>query len=234
MSVDIATFILRDRTLMFQKPRNFNDPFELHLGLLDFELSEGVVEVYQKYFNDGKQLSDKLKAALEKAGSSIISDAIRDTLDSYRDNVGVTCFSKTSSNPLMWAHYANSHRGVCVGFQIEGWNRVRDTFSVHYANSVAPIKFFDEKERDLSFWYWMFTKSHVWAYEREVRCINMFSNGVQPLEDIIPVEIYYGVGCSEEDIEALEQLSAAFHMRKRIRMGIDPRTFDLIETPMQT
>src|SRR5690606_30132625 len=31
---------------------------------------------------------------------------------------GVTCFSKNCKNLLMWAHYANNHTGMCIGYDL--------------------------------------------------------------------------------------------------------------------
>ena len=34
------------------------------------------------------------------------------------NSVGITCFSARNDSMLMWSHYANSHKGVCIGFEI--------------------------------------------------------------------------------------------------------------------
>ena len=231
MPVETAMLILENRTLMFQRPDNFNDPFELHLSLMDFEFDEKqAVEIYERYFNNGKAVSDALRGELEKNGRELISNSVRETFEKYRGNIGITCFTKNPTNTLMWSHYANSHKGVCIGFIIQGWDNVKSTFSVNYAQSITPVKFFDDNERDLIFWYWMFTKSHVWSYEQEVRSVNMFSNGVQAFEDIVIREIYYGAGTSEEDIRAIEGL-LPLDMVKKAKMEINSGTFDLVETP---
>jgi Protein of unknown function (DUF2971) len=41
--------------------------------------------------------------------------AMKDTLNN--DN-GVLCFSKSWANPLLWSHYADKHRGMCLGFEL--------------------------------------------------------------------------------------------------------------------
>ena len=32
--------------------------------------------------------------------------------------MGLLCFSETWRSPLMWAHYADKHHGICLGFDI--------------------------------------------------------------------------------------------------------------------
>ena len=33
-------------------------------------------------------------------------------------NRGLICFSQRWRNPLLWSHYANRHRGICLGFEV--------------------------------------------------------------------------------------------------------------------
>jgi hypothetical protein len=75
---------------------------------------------------------------------------------------GMLCFSSDKSNPLLWSHYADRHKGICLGF------RVRDAL-------VAPIKYVEARTelrppltencvREL-----LFTKYSGWEYEKEWR-----------------------------------------------------------------
>ena len=38
------------------------------------------------------------------------------TLDRRNGTAGVLCFSKSWTNPVVWSHYTDQHRGVCLGF----------------------------------------------------------------------------------------------------------------------
>jgi hypothetical protein len=33
--------------------------------------------------------------------------------------MGLLCFSENWSNPVQWSHYADSHRGICLGFDVK-------------------------------------------------------------------------------------------------------------------
>src|SRR5258708_5524793 len=35
-------------------------------------------------------------------------------------NQGLLCFSQHWHNPVLWAHYADSHEGLCLGFDLPG------------------------------------------------------------------------------------------------------------------
>ena len=53
---------------------------------------------------------------------------------------GVLSFSKTSTDALLWAHYADGHRGLCLGFDFEkmGVADKPDAGSVEYI-PAAPL-----------------------------------------------------------------------------------------------
>jgi Protein of unknown function (DUF2971) len=48
--------------------------------------------------------------------------AFRQTFQAIKDqqanSKGILCFSKTWRNPVQWSHYADRHRGICMGFDI--------------------------------------------------------------------------------------------------------------------
>jgi hypothetical protein len=39
--------------------------------------------------------------------------------DYYNKNVGLICFGEDWISPVMWAHYAEKHTGLCLGFEVE-------------------------------------------------------------------------------------------------------------------
>lgn len=75
---------------------------------------------------------------------------------------GLLCFSKTWQSPLMWSHYADRHRGLCLGFDVNEANVQK----VDYAEDriKLPKKISEEKMNSL-----LFTKYSGWAYEKEWR-----------------------------------------------------------------
>ncbi|WP_018276551.1 DUF2971 domain-containing protein [Teredinibacter turnerae] len=68
-------------------------------------------------------LLDELNDPYEFLGIDVSDPEFRAAMKSGRDLVakraGVICFSKSWQNPIMWAHYGNKHRGICLGFDIE-------------------------------------------------------------------------------------------------------------------
>lgn len=77
---------------------------------------------------------------------------------------GVLCFSDDWHDPVLWAHYADKHRGLCLSFEIP---EDRDLLKfIKYVSRRLPFP----KQLDLRCASDMlFTKFSHWSYEREVR-----------------------------------------------------------------
>lgn len=74
---------------------------------------------------------------------------------------GLLCFSRSWENPVLWAHYAESHRGLCLGFDVP------DELPHPIDYVTIPIQL---KEVDFGTANQMlFTKYDHWRYEDEVR-----------------------------------------------------------------
>jgi hypothetical protein len=74
---------------------------------------------------------------------------------------GLLCFSRNWHNPVLWAHYAESHRGLCLGFEVPH----DDQHAVAYVE--RPIKL-ERLDRDFAN-SMLFTKYEHWRYEEEIR-----------------------------------------------------------------
>ncbi len=83
-------------------------------------------------------------------------------------DVGMICFSRSWSNPVQWSHYADRHRGLCLGFQVDDarcrpvrYRKKRVTFNPSCLDDQVAAKAFIESL--------MTVKFEHWAYEDEVR-----------------------------------------------------------------
>jgi hypothetical protein len=92
----------------------------------------------------------------------------------YFQHTGILCFSDNWRSPVMWAHYADKHRGVCLGFDVakDEPDVVRQ---VEYNPERVKVLLDSQKELyglDQNFIQTIiYTKAHEWAYEREWRVI---------------------------------------------------------------
>jgi len=93
----------------------------------------------------------------------------------YFSRKGLLCFSDNWRSPVMWAHYAEKHYGVCLGFDVASdvndptvrqveYNPERVTFMLDHEKALFGI--------DQNFVHTLlYTKAQEWAYEREWRVI---------------------------------------------------------------
>jgi hypothetical protein len=93
-----------------------------------------------------------------------LTDAQMKTLEQFR----VYCLSRHPDSTLMWAHYADSFKGVCLEFIIENTlfcNALPITYFDSYPRFDVADEDFDESLKPL------LDKSSVWGYEDEFRLI---------------------------------------------------------------
>ena len=77
----------------------------------------------------------------------------------------VYCLSTKSACPLMWAHYADHHRGVCLEINVRQTD-LCTAIQIQYRETYPSFRL--DGDRDLSPLY---TKSSDWQYEDEYRLI---------------------------------------------------------------
>lgn len=157
---------------------SFNDPFE---GVPSDKFIEYLVEkilVHNKIKNE--EIKEQYKKSFIKKNNAY----------------GVISLTETHRNMLMWAHYASSHKGVCIGYDINFMPKKRfDQHPIDNLYDGLPKKVtydrarFDESYFDYSlelkedydtFIYKcmmqaLTIKGDEWIYEKEHRCIIPFS-----------------------------------------------------------
>lgn len=146
-----------------------------------------------------------------------------DKLISQLHNSRVVCLTPNPLNPLMWAHYTDHHRGICLGFE---HNII--TTAVRYTNDFPQVNFTtdnrNQRERELLHIMW--TKSPDWSYEDERRMI--FEADADPKVSYPGplAEVIFGLRTSPEQIaqirEVLEGQKISYY-----QCYLEPRCYDL-------
>ena len=90
--------------------------------------------------------------------------AVRMTRSHFARSFGMLCFSSNWSDPVLWAHYADKHRGLCIGFEIP--DELNIARRVEYVSDRLPFPESLTIEHSDALLY---TKYSSWAYEEEVR-----------------------------------------------------------------
>lgn len=104
------------------------------------------------------ELSDKsLRRALEIALPALAKD------------YGLICFSEAYSSPMIWSHYADRHRGMCLGFEMPTRLLTRVKYvPKRLRNKITTRRVSQAHETELALKVASYKYSE-WAYEREWR-----------------------------------------------------------------
>jgi hypothetical protein len=160
-----------------------NDPFE---GLFD-------KNHFTTFLNSFGSASSKAQKVL-------------DALIEKMNKVGIYSLSKDINNELLWAHYADQHKGFAIEFDLD---IIVDAFNygniplvtqidVLYSNTPSLLNINDRNDSDKLIQSLIGVKSLVWQYENEVRLI--FNNtGLIDIPFYAIKSIYFGLRSKAKD-----------------------------------
>lgn len=180
---------IKSAALWLNTPESFNDPFDI---FADFEMGTSdrvkALEICQDTY--GK--SDL--GYIEKMPSEFLLrlQRLTDRETPFNSKYGITCFSRTDDNILMWSHYANSHKGICLGYSLDENTDLENYFlditkclphlgtfgcdmlPIEYVDQNArPVFRLDDKDIKKNVKRLLRTKYRAWEYEQEVRLMIM-------------------------------------------------------------
>lgn len=159
----------------FSRVQDLNDQFEglTHLTNPDFKSSDKAFKkFFSQYFDHGR-LYDPFLTRQQLYLEAINTDLTKNHL--------VCSFSQTSEEPVLWAHYGESQKGICLVYDKA---ILLESLAMDY--SYADIKLFDvqygqrphttitETEETIHYHsdiHLLAAKSKTWRYEKETRLI---------------------------------------------------------------
>lgn len=166
--------LIVQRELHFSSVKDFNDPFEAKpVFKTDLQSPEG-----KKWF---KKLADLrgfkspskrflLKRSYERLTGNQVQTTNQVGLKNLLDrDTGICCLAEEQASLLMWPHYADSHRGICIEFDTSIWP-FNLAWQVQYSNEYPLIDNATNTPEDILS-KCLLTKSTCWAYECEWRII---------------------------------------------------------------
>ena len=180
MSAERALLVLPESgngTLRVTQPATLNDPFECASKLVS-DNPNGVVDVKEiieklKIFSPKGSVSERdLQSSSTVFGTHNWSQLLRKLL-SLR--FGIVSFSASPLNPLLWAHYADSGKGVVIGYDISILKKFTNEHEI-----LRPVQYQDQLpivseslvvRPDNGLQNLMLMKSKHWQYEEEWRLI---------------------------------------------------------------
>lgn len=123
-------------------------------------------------------------------------------------------------NILMWSHYADEHKGICIKYKLKGncintdcSDDVHPQALLHRIN-YKNVKLLSVKNESIQIGMAFAYKSLCWKYEKEARLISYDATKEGdrykiPYRKGISIEaIYFGLNCSEGDKAHIKELLA--------------------------
>lgn len=159
------------------------------------------------------QLYDKLEIAVDQIHTQLGA------------SIGITCFSETPNNMLMWSHYANKHTGICVEYDFSRifssapdtlllpvtYTKKRPLFPIDQVvlgpngKPVENQKYSPDMFAD--FLKVLTVKSDIWSYEHEWRHIISAKTEQSRLVKLpIISKIIMGINISPENREKVIEI----------------------------
>lgn len=181
-----------NKEITVSHPKVMNDPFDtIYLQWLD-------------YCNQNNDKERKhIKPMLEAMG-----------------NVRIRCFvnNKTKKSPvsniLMWSHYADSHRGMCLEYRFsdEFMNQTNDDSVLRFRKVIYKREPLSIKSKQMTTDIGLLRKCNAWKYENEVRLISFAPDRK---DDFISIKlddgayvsrVFFGMNCPKRDIDTVRSI----------------------------
>lgn len=98
-------------------------------------------------------------------------NAFRAGVKEIKKSFGIISFSASWQNPVMWSHYGDKHKGICLGFDVDDEHlkpvNYTETVTTAFQNPSNFIEFLESGGMDKL----LTLKYKDWSYEQEVRVI---------------------------------------------------------------
>jgi hypothetical protein len=181
--------------------------------------------------------------ALASTNADLIAavDRAKAQLDGTR---GLLCFSRDWCDPVIWSHYADRHRGICLGFVRNG----EDPAPVVYSSTLLPEEWLlgllnlpSGPEKEAEVMKWLTHKYVAWEYEHESRVFISLNepDAIEPnlyFADFGPDgidlrEVIIGVRC-ETTVAEIEAILAdhGYTEVKVIKARLSPTSYEVTES----
>jgi len=188
----------------------------------------------------------ELNDPFELTPYDLTDPGLRRTFLKTREDIGkdrvMVCFSCGWCDPVIWAHYSDKHRGLCLGFEIPEMKGDVENDESAYVSYIAEALYFPpdfselgDAERFEIVRKVLFTKFKHWEYEHEIRLWAPLQNEENSLhflefdEKLRIVEVIIGASCTLPRSEITEALGAWASEVKIIEARAAYDRFEMVE-----
>jgi hypothetical protein len=177
---------LRDQKIHCSNPANLNDPWDCRPWLDSQSLQEsGVFQKVMSWFHrQAAQANQILRPDLklqwedrlrnDPKEQSQFTDDLSKSIQRMVSERRIYCLTPDADSTLMWSHYADNHRGICLEFGVDNplfSNALEVVYAPIYPLWI-PHEFEAQQARTIEM---ILTKAEDWRYEKEFRLISILS-----------------------------------------------------------
>ncbi len=194
-------------TLYFAHTSKLNDPFDCQLDL------QKAAE------RAAKKVTGEKRKSLEGLASL---DGYFVDLQPHITNSGISSFTLQMDNPLLWSHYANEHKGLCLMYEFEepflmdSKNEIVGAAPVEYGDNLLTDWLVDNAPRVDGSDFNQFTldivkriftiKNSCWEHEEEAIIIRPKEGALDIPKNYLK-QICFGMNTSSDDIDLVTKLA---------------------------
>ncbi|AKB27933.1 hypothetical protein MSSIT_1214 [Methanosarcina siciliae T4/M] len=241
---------LEKNQLYFQDPRNFNDPFDSDVnGCMEYTERQWYEKFYRGYpahatpMNARVQLNYLINTGVLKQDpkTRIVTEDMRDYLSPL-----TCCFSEKRNNILMWSHYANKHKGMCLSyktievpktpncsytttFRLTVDLKTVPLFEVRYRAKKPPYKNYAGvimRNDHESLFENLLTKSTCWRYEKERRMLSIERKNIQNFKKDELEGVIFGLKTKHYDAYRVYKIIEKYYINKGIPINFYKATMN--------
>lgn len=174
--------IITHGELFLSDPTSFNDPFDcrpkISIHASEYKRKRYIKALAKERLPNAtpKELSKEIKS-YSKNKNLANPKLLNDMFSKFIKSCGIYCLTEVPDDILMWSHYSDSHKGICLQFNPNKelsilWENYKITYQELYPNvNLMQLHKFDQ------FINLFAIKSEHWEYEQERRIIKSHYDG---------------------------------------------------------
>lgn len=208
--------MLANNQVYLSSPLDFNDPFDCRIQENSFDhINEKSLErlAVMHGVPPEEVTNEKTRLLLDELNkrTTQIQGEQKTEFKQLMNSLGVFSLSECNDSILMWSHYANNHKGFCIGFktdELPAGNTIQKVSYLASANNDIILlhlsaQNLSKNEMLLKLYHDFFlTKYFDWSYEKEWRLIE--GKGLQLYQKTAIDSVIFGLNMPIEQKKALK------------------------------